>query len=182
MQTQETRGRFKRLTSRLKGRETPTPTNAATSSQGNQPSQVVNNDYNDRQRAQSRYEEAVTQLKEAIKTRKGPWGPFDFDELSDEPEGFDDAQFKNKINKILTSREASIKDRNGWSKFTYAVECVFTALSPFAKNFLMVAQNAQSVSLTILFDFYANGFVDTRAQSLWLNLRWSLSLNNGRSV
>ena len=133
------------MASRLKGRETPSPTTTATSSQGNQTSQVVNNDYNDRQRAQIRYKEAADQLKEAIKIRKGPWGSFDFEELSGEPEGFDDSQFKNKINAILISRETSIKDRKGWSKFTYAVECVFTAFSPFAKNFLMVAKNAQSV-------------------------------------
>ena len=145
MQNQGTGGRFRRLASKLKGRETPSPTTTATSSQGNQTSQVVNNDYDDRQRAQIRYKEAADQLKEAIKIRKGSWGSFDFEELSGEPEGFDDSQFKNKINAVLISRETSIKDRKGWSKFTYAVECVFTAFSPFAKNFLMVAKNAQSV-------------------------------------
>ena len=73
------------------------------------------------------------------------WGSFDFEELSNEPEGFDDLQFKNKINAVFVSRETSIKDRKGWSKFTYAVECVFTALSPLAKNFLMTIKDAQSV-------------------------------------
>ena len=112
----------------------------------NQPSQGADNDYNDKQRAQTRYEEAANQLKEAINIRKGLWGSFNFEDLSGEPEGFDDSQFKNKINVILTSQEMSIKDRKGWSKFTYAVECVFTAFSPFAKNFLMITKNAQSVS------------------------------------
>ena len=46
---------------------------------------------------------------------------------------------------MLAARESSIKDRKGWSTFTYAVECVFTALSPFAKNFLTVAKDAQAV-------------------------------------
>ena len=119
--------------------------NSATSSQDSQASQAVNTDYNDRQRALNRYKKAVEQLKEAIKIRKGPWDSFDFEEFNDEPEGFDDSQFKNKINAILISRETSIKDRKGWSKFTYAVEYVFTAFSPFAKNLLMVTKNAQSV-------------------------------------
>jgi hypothetical protein len=146
MNNKETRHRFKRLTSRSKGKETPSPTTTATSSPGAQTSQLLDNDYSDRQRVQSRYQEAATQLKEAIKIRKGPSDSFEFEELSGEPECFDDAQFKNKINAILTSRETSVTDRNKWSKFTYTVECVFTAFSPFAKNFLTIAKNAQSVS------------------------------------
>ncbi len=123
------------------------PTTAATSSQNNQSpaSQLLNNNYDDRQRAQIRYKEAATELNEAIKSRKGSWGSFDLEELSGEPEGLDDAQFKNKINATLIAREKSIKDKKGWSNVTYAVECVFTALSPFAKIFLTVANNAQSV-------------------------------------
>jgi hypothetical protein len=146
MQNRETGGRLRRLASRLGGRETsPRPT-VATSSHGDQgqTSQVVKNDYDDRQRAQTRYKETADRLKEAIKTRSGLTS-FDFEELTEEPDGFNDSQFKNKINAILTSREVSIKDRKGWSKFTHAVECVFTAFSPFAKNFLTVANNAQSV-------------------------------------
>ena len=145
MQNQGTESRFRRLASKLKGREIPSPATSPTSSQDNQASQAVNNDYNDRQLALNRYRKAVDQLKEAIKIRKGSWGSSDFEELIDEPEGFDDSQFKNKINTILISRETSIKDRKGWSKFTNAVECVFTALSPLAKNFLMATKDAQSV-------------------------------------
>ena len=145
MQNQGTEGRFRRLASRLKGREMPSSATSPPSSQDNHASQAVNNDYNDRQLALNRYRKAVDQLKEAIKIRKGSWGSPDFEELNDEPEGFDDSQFKNKINAILISREWSIKDRKGWSKFTNAVECVFTALSPLAKNFLMATKDAQSV-------------------------------------
>src|SRR5271157_4754735 len=146
MQNRETRGRFKRFVSRLGGRETPPRPTVATSSHGNQgqTSQVVKTEYNDRQRAQTRYKEAADQLNEAIKIRKG-LRSFDFEELTGEPKGFNALQFKKKINAMLTSREASIKDRKGWSKFTNAIECVFTPFSPFAKNFLTVAKNAQSV-------------------------------------
>ena len=143
MQNQGTRSRLKRLASRLKGR--PSPITSPALSQDNQASHAVNNDYDDRQRVQIKYEEAANDLKEAIKIRRDQWGSLDFEELSGEPEGFDDSQFKNKINAALISRETSIKDRKGWSKFTNAVECVFSAFSPFAKNFLMVAKDAQAV-------------------------------------
>lgn len=118
-----------------------------------QTSHVADCDYNDEQRARSRYKDAADQLKEAIKARKDTWDSFDFDELSGEPEGFDDSQFKTKINAVLTSREASIKDKAGWSKFTYSLERVFTACSPFAKNCLIVAKNAQSV-MRFLFQLF----------------------------
>ena len=145
MQNQETGGRFRRLTSRLKGREIPSPATSPTSSQDNPASEAVDDDYNDRQKALNRYRTAADQLKEAIKIRKGHWGSFDFEELSGKPEGFNDLQFKNKINGILILRETSIENIKGWSKFMYAVECVLTTFSPFAKNFLMDAKDAQSV-------------------------------------
>jgi hypothetical protein len=86
-----------------------------------------------------------TNSEKPLKISKGSWLSFDLEELSSEPEGFDDSQLKNKINAMLISQETLIKDRKGWSKFTYAVECVFTAFSPFAKNFLPIANNAQAV-------------------------------------
>src|SRR5271169_4387056 len=154
MQNKGTGGRFKRLRSRLKGEETTPPKTTPTSSEDSQGSQAVNTDYNDRQLAVNRYKKAVDELKEAIKIRKGPGDPFDFEKFNDEPEDFDDSQFKNKVNAILISREASIKDRKGWSKFTYAVEYVFTALSPLAKNLLTATKGAQSVMpILVLFDF-----------------------------
>jgi hypothetical protein len=155
MENQRRQGGFKRLFSKLKVHETPPPATTATASQNNQSRalQVVNRDYNDQQWTQNRYKNAVNRLKEANKTCKGTWSSFDFNEFNDESEEFDDSQFKNKINEILTLRESSIKDKEGWSRFTYAVECVFTALSLFSKNFLTVAQNAQSVNATLVLLF-----------------------------
>ena len=137
---------FSRLASKLKGREKPPPTTPAASSQDNQTPQAQNTDYNDRELALTRYKKAANQLKEAIKFQKGSWSAFVFDDLSDEFDNDNDLQFKNKINTILVSRESSVKDKKGWAKFMYAVECVFTALSPFAKNFLTATQGAQSVT------------------------------------
>jgi hypothetical protein len=138
--------KIRRLTSRSTRREAHSPTTSPQSNQTLRSSPPANHEYNDGQLAQIRYKEAASRLKEVIRIHKGPWDSFDFEEeFSREPEGFDDSQFINKINAILISQEKSIKDRKGWDKFTYAVECVFTAFSPFAKNFLTVAANAQSV-------------------------------------
>jgi hypothetical protein len=145
---QRKKGRFGRLPLRLKGRDAAST--AITVTQTNQTSQIVYMDYNDGQRARDRYKEAAKQLKDAIKIHSG-LGSFDFEELSGEPEGFDDSQFKNKINTALISREMSIKDRKGWPKFTHVVECVFTALSPFAKNLLMIAKDSQWVMSLVPF-------------------------------
>ena len=145
MQNQERESKFKRFKSKLKGRETSSQPASATSSQDNQASPTVNIDYNDRQQVEKRYNEAVNQLREAIKIRKGSWGSFDLEGIIDEPERHDDSLFKNKINAVLMSREASVKDKNGWSKFKYAVECIFTAFSPLVKNVLLATKDAQSV-------------------------------------
>jgi hypothetical protein len=179
MQNSGTTGRFRRLVSKLKGRDIPSPITSPTSSQESQGSQAVTNDYNDRQRAMDRYQKAGEQLKEAIKLHKGPWSSLDFEELGKEPERIDDSQFKNKINSVLASREKLIDDRNGWSKFTYAVECVFTSFSPFAKNFINATMGAQSVILFSLIWMYPNSCADTLAKSIWCSLQQSLPLNNG---
>jgi hypothetical protein len=140
MQNQASKGRFKRFASRPKPSEAPPPSTPPTSSQTNQ----ADNDYNDRQQVEKRYKKAADQLRNAIKIRKGSWAPFDL-ELSSEPEGLDESQFKNAINAALLSRETSIKDKKGWSKLMNAVESVFTALSPITKNLLSASQGAQSV-------------------------------------
>ena len=106
----------------------------------------VAEDYGDRDRALARYKEAANLLKESIKARQGSWGSFaDLPGLTGEPGDFDDAKFRKSIDLALASKEAAIKDRRSWSKCRYTVECIFTALSPFAKNFLTIATNAQSV-------------------------------------
>jgi hypothetical protein len=138
------------LASLFKRHESTTPHNLSTQNSHDQnPVSDVEKDSGDRRRAKARYKEAASLLERSIKTRQGSWGSFDFQDLSGEPEDFDDSRFRNKINMALATRESSIKDRTTWSKCKYTVECIFTALSPFAKNFLMIAKGAQSVFLLI---------------------------------
>jgi hypothetical protein len=139
--------KFLRIPSLCKRRGNPSSTTLRTTTAQDDQSSAshVENDYSDRQRAKARYKEAATLLEQSVKSHQGHRGFFDFGELVGEPEDFDDSQFRNKINVVLASRETLIKDRKAWSKCRFTVECIFTALSPFAKNFLMIAKEGQSV-------------------------------------
>ena len=100
--------------------------------------------FGDRERSRERYREASQLLHDAVKG-KDKWGAFDFPDLKGEPEGFCDSEFKNKINAVLQSRKESMQGLSGWKKCEHAVQCAFTAFSPFAKNFLTIAKEALQV-------------------------------------
>jgi len=115
------------------------PAAAATDSESNSP------DYGDRKRAEERYTDAYQLLKKATERNSQVWGRFEFDDLQGEPAKFDDALFKSQIHKALDSRQRALKDYSLGSQAKRLIESIYTALSPLAKNFLMVATNAQSV-------------------------------------
>ena len=99
----------------------------------------------DRQRTRTRYFDSAKLLEHAVKANEDKWGSFDFPELKGEPEDFDDSQFREKINTAIDARKKDVNDQNAWATCRNAVQCAFTAFSPFAKNFLTIATNAQSV-------------------------------------
>ena len=103
--------------------------------------------YDDRQRARDRYVEATRFLHETIQGHKDQWGSFDFPQLNGEPEDFQDSQFKSNLNAILELRKTNAKDKTPWEKCGDVIECVFTALSPFAKNFLTIAKEGTNVTM-----------------------------------
>jgi len=98
----------------------------------------------DRRRTEARYVHAYTLLKDVLQGYPGCFGTFDF-ELSEEPEHFDDATFKRKLNDLLKSRQTSIQDKSKWTKVKDIIGSIYTASSPFAKTFLQVASSSQSV-------------------------------------
>jgi hypothetical protein len=95
-------------------------------------------------RTRERYVQAATLLKQAIETHRDLYGSFDFEELGGEPEGFDDFRFLEKINMALESRKSKT-DEQAWFKIKKFIECIFITTSPFAKNFLTIAKEGQSV-------------------------------------
>jgi hypothetical protein len=115
------------------------------STSGSNPAQEI---YDDHTRVQRRYEEAVGKLKDALQYRKDGWDSLDFDIPDAKTDSFDDATFQDHLNDILKAREESMADKTVWGKFGRTVQTVFTVFSPFAKNFLNVAINAQAVLQT----------------------------------
>ena len=123
--------------SRLRHRR-PTPNAIQTHSEApEQRTHACDVDSSDRIETKERFVKGATCLKEAVQwwQRDGD-SSLDFPELAGEPETFD-KQFREKLDKALDSR----KDAKGGETITG----IFTALSPFAKNFLTIAKEAQSV-------------------------------------
>jgi hypothetical protein len=100
----------------------------------------------DRRMTKLRYVESAKALQSAVQGRT-EWGSFEFPELQGEPEKFDDSQFRDRIHQSLEAQRSSIKDQMIWGKCRQAVQSMFTALSPFARNFITIAKEGQSVSI-----------------------------------
>ena len=62
-----------------------------------------------------------------------------------EMEEFNDQEFRDKLSMAMNGYKESIKNQRAWGKCGQAIQCVFTALSPFAKNFLLIAREGQAV-------------------------------------
>jgi hypothetical protein len=87
---------------------------------------------------------AIQKLKLSLKLAGNDWGFFDFPEL--ETLGEDQGQLLGSaIAEALKTTAESGKFTGKWSKTKGLLERLFTALSPFATNFLSVTQSAQSV-------------------------------------
>lgn len=99
----------------------------------------------DRQRTVRRYMEAMKLFEDVVKKQKGRWKVFDFPELSGEPDGIHDTVFKDKLNLAMEAKRKAISDQTAWEKCKHTVHCCFAALSPFAKNFLIIARDGSSV-------------------------------------
>jgi hypothetical protein len=104
----------------------------------------------DTQRTRNRHIEACKLLRMSIDAcrQDNTWEFLEFPELEGEPILFDQ-KFLQKLNGVLESRKKDIKDETIWYKCRETIECIFTALIPFSKNFLMIATNAQSVLIML---------------------------------
>jgi hypothetical protein len=141
------------------------PTRSATS-HDNAVSRVVESP--DRQRTKARYETAAKELEDAVKGLENIWGSFEFPELRGELEGFDKSQFQEKINKALETREHRAKDRRAWGKCRHVLQSAFVGFSPFAKTFLTIAKDGQSVIPLLVLRFLI--FIDSNFESIWIAL------------
>ena len=100
----------------------------------------------DRQRTLMRYEMAVTALKSSLQFDRTGSETFLFYELENVPEDeWNLGLLHNTIEGWLTSRKDAATDRGLWKKAEKLAEQLFTAMCPFAKNFLAIAKDIQGV-------------------------------------
>jgi hypothetical protein len=101
-------------------------------------------EYGDRQRVLERYAAATKLLQDAIKRHDSIWKSLDNVEFYSGFEEFD-SQLRSKINKVLELRNPKGESERTWTKFRHALDSFFTIFSPFAKNFLTIAQTSSQV-------------------------------------
>jgi hypothetical protein len=102
--------------------------------------------YGDRERAKVRYLDAERLLEEAVKRHGDRCKFFDFSETTGEPEDFNDARFKDKINSTLASLKSEVNSQNAWERFEYGIQRLLAFFGPFLKNILIIAKECQSVT------------------------------------
>ena len=102
--------------------------------------------FGDRKATEERYQTAAKQLEDALKIRRANWKAFDIPTVSLDLSANDPIpQLREQINSTLEARRSLVENRDFWAKGKNIVERTFTAMSPFAKNFLVIAQHGAAV-------------------------------------
>jgi hypothetical protein len=96
--------------------------------------------FGDRKRTISRYKIAAEKLQASLNSSQAHWKSFKIPEKNI-PDKDPISQLREEINKTLTGRK---EEKKSW------IEKVFSAISPFAKNFLTIAKEGQAVYLLII--------------------------------
>jgi hypothetical protein len=105
--------------------------------------QPVSRGLGDDQRTTLRYAKAVKDLKESLELGPENWKSFAFPDVEGVSETI--TQMRGELETALHAWKLSRENPDLWSKAKHRAAQVFTATSPFFKNFLTVAMNAQSV-------------------------------------
>jgi hypothetical protein len=92
--------------------------------------------FRDRQATKLRYEKAVKQLHKALLTPRGKWRSFKVPEF--------DETFTNPIRQLRDQIDNTLSGPKNIEKKGF-IEKGFRAMSPFAKNFLRIAKEGQSL-------------------------------------
>ena len=101
-------------------------------------------EYGETQRTEQRHMEASEQLKGALMMAQGKWKGFrgSSDGI---PEGIDPSQIREAINEFFVSHARSVKSQSRWAKCKNVIERVYTAVSPFIKNILVIVTQGSGV-------------------------------------
>jgi hypothetical protein len=105
--------------------------------------QPVSRGLGDDKRTPLRYAKAAKDLKESLELGRENWKSFAFPDVEGVSETI--TQMRGELETVLDAWKLSRENPDLWSKAKHRAAQVFTATSPFFKNFLTVAMNAQSV-------------------------------------
>jgi len=123
---------------------TPSPQNTPTHVDEAPSVQIVES--LDTQRTRTRYTNAVKFLQDAIKAHGAEsWQGIQLSTLEGEIQDLNDSNFRKHIDDALEAQNISINDQGAWEKCMHTIQCMITALSPFAKNILMILQQGSPV-------------------------------------
>lgn len=125
--------------------------------------------FEERHNTKQRYEQAVKKLEESLNAPRAHWKPITIPKFNDILQNDPLPQLREELTNSLRGQK---RDKNrGW------VERGFTAISPFAKNFLRIAKEGQSVQNLVIrrsVDHLVAGF-----ESLWFALWRAFAFDNG---
>jgi hypothetical protein len=134
----------------------------------------------DRETTEKRYREAVEQLKKSVKLPRKNWEAFDipdFKNLCDVNNPI--PQLQEDIKKTLDAKKEAFNDPSFWSKSKRVTETIFTAITPFAKNVLLVAKEGSNVFPVA--KKLCTDLVDCRFKSIRLVMWWIAPFNHCNS-
>ena len=97
----------------------------------------------DDKRTTLRYAKAVKDLKESLELSREHWKGFAFPDIEGVSETI--TQMHRELETVLNVWTVSQENPDLWSKAKHRAAQIFTATSPFFKNFLTVSMNVQSV-------------------------------------
>ena len=147
----ETKGTMRKLSKALREKHSPEindthsqPGNATSSSPPPAYTEVVEDVYRERQRTGGRHKEASEQLKAALKVARGTWKGFQASENTIS-ENLDPTQIRQGISEFFASHEKVVKSKSRWAKCKKVIEKVYTSISPFLKNLLIIATQGSAV-------------------------------------
>ena len=129
--------------------------------------------YGDTKRTITRYRNALGRLEDALKRAQGDWKSFRSSEFDVIEEGSDPSQLRGAISNVLKAYETSVKSTTRWAKCKRVIEVIYTALSPFVKNLLVIVVDSQAV--LSLFSKALTRIVE----SVRCNIRRTISLDAG---
>ena len=102
--------------------------------------------FGDRKATEERYKAASKRLEDALTIRRANWKAFDIPTVSLDLCANDPIpQLREQLNLTLEARRNVVENRDFWAKGKNIVERTFTAISPFAKNFLVIARQGAAV-------------------------------------